>query len=260
MKNPFVSLTAIITLLFILSAKAQTPGKPIVPPDTVLKNMPNLLNYYSTCLRFDGNFIAYNEAGHVIDKGGFLKTLTTGNYLPVQVASKNKDWEYRLLKLHTTVNEDMRGLLKQIGLTEYGRYQMVGKSFPKFHYVDLNGNTYTPEKTKGKIVVLKAWFISCVPCVAEMPELNKLVEKYKGRKDIVFVSLACDSKKALQDFTKRTPFKYAVVPVKQNYIINTLHATGFPAHWIINKQGIVVSMTYDKDGMIAILNKEVLKK
>ena len=260
MKKNFVLLTAIVTLFFAFSANAQTPGKPMVPPDSVLKNIPNLLSYYGAYLRFDSDFTAYNEAGNVIDKGVFLKMLTTGNYLPVQVASKNKVWEYRLLKLHSNVNEDMRGMLKQIGLTEYGRYQMLGKPFPEFKYVDLKGNTYTTENTKVKIVVLKGWFISCAPCVAEMPELNKLTERYKSRKDILFVSMATDSKTKLQGFMKRTPFNYAVIPVKQDYVINNLHATGFPVHWIINKQGIVVHMSYDKDEMIAALNKEVIKK
>jgi len=97
-------------------------------------------------------------------------------------------------------------MLKQIGFTAYGCYQMEGKQFPKFHYVDLNGNTYTSENTKGKILVLKAWFISCKACVAEMPMLNKLTEEYKNRKDIVFVSIAWDSKKALEAFEKRVGF------------------------------------------------------
>ena len=150
-------------------------------------------------------------------------------------------------------------MLKQIGDTDYGLYAMVGKPFPPFHYVDLNGKVYTSENTKGKIVVLKAWFTSCIPCVAEMPELNRLTEQYKTRKDIIFISIAWNPKKALENFMKRTTFKYAIVPVKETYIEQTLHATGYPAHWIINKQGIVTSMSYDKDEMIAALRKEAGK-
>jgi len=260
MKKYLVFLIANVMLFFAVDAKAQTHYKAVVSPDSILKNMPNLLDYYSGHLRFDGDFIGYNEAGHVMGNGEFLKMLTTGNYLPVQVVSKKKAWEYQLLKLRSNVNEDVRGMLKQIGVTDYGRFLMVGKPFPQFSYTDLNGVTYNPQNTKGKILVVKGWFISCAPCVAEMPELNKLTEKYKDRKDIIFVSLATDPKKALQSFVKRTPFNYAVVPVKQDYIMNSLHATGFPVHWVINKQGVVVHMTYDKDEMIAALNKEAVRR
>ena len=161
-----------------------------------------------------------------------------------------------LYKLGKNTNDDVRGMLKQTGLTFYGCYQMEGKPFPEFHYVDLNGKVYTSENTRGKIMVVKAWFISCKPCVAEMPELNKLTEQYKNRKDIVFVSIAWDSKKALEAFEKRVGFKYAIVPVKASYIERDLHATGYPVHWVINKKGIVIKMTYDANEMIPVLRKE----
>ena len=176
-----------------------------------------------------------------------------------QLYSKYNAWEYQLYKLKPGVDRDAQIMLKQTGLTYYSIYQIKGKPVPDFHYVDLNGKVYTSANTKGKIVVLKAWSTSCIPCVAEMPELNKLVDKYKGRKDIVFVSIAFDSKEKLQKFTKRTLFKYAIVPVSIRYIQDTLHGTGYPIHWVINKQGVVVSMSYNKSDMIAALNKEAAK-
>jgi peroxiredoxin len=259
MRACFITLITISILFCAIGAESQVPVKPVVPPDSILKNMNNLLNYNSDHLRFSENFIAYDTHMKVIGKGQFLQQLTTGNYLPLQLYSKNNAWEYQLYKLNANTDDDLKRLLKQIGNTDYGFYQMVGRPFPEFHYVDLNGKVYTTQNTKGKIVVLKAWFTACIPCVAEMPELNKLTEKYKNRKDIVFISIAWNPKKALENFTKHTTFKYAVVPVKAAYIEQTLHATGYPAHWIINKDGIVVNMTYDKDEMIAALRKEVSK-
>jgi len=254
------ALLKIISVCLFLSVSAivdaQIPGKDVVPPEVILKNINTLLQYYTDHLKLDGDFAAFDTHGQVISKGEFLKQLTTGNYLPLQVYSKNKQWAYRLFRLSSHVDSDAQRMLKQIGDTDYGIYQTIGKPLPAFHYIDLNGNVYTPENTKGKIIVLKAWFISCVPCVKEMPELNQVVDRYKNRKDIIFVSIAFDSKAKLQAFTKRKLFKYAVVPVSADYIENTLHATGYPAHWIINKKGIVVSMSYDSETMIAALDKE----
>jgi len=259
MKTYFITLLAILNFFCITVVKSQSPGKAVVLPDSALKSMNNLMDYYSAHLRLTENFVAYDAHGKTIDKGQFLKELTTGDYLPLQLVSKTNAWVYQLYKLKPGTNDDVKAMLKQIGLTDYGFYQMVGKPFPSFHYVDLNGKVYTTENTKGKIVVLKAWFTSCIPCVKEMPELNKLTEQYKNRKDILFISIAWNPKKALEDFMKHTTFKYAVVPVEQSYIAQTLHATGYPAHWIINKQGIVTSMSYDKDEMIAALRKEAGK-
>jgi thiol-disulfide isomerase/thioredoxin len=46
---------------------------------------------------------------------------------------------------------------------------------------------------KGKIVVIKCWYIHCAACIKEFPEVNNLVRKYKDRKDIIFISLAEDT-------------------------------------------------------------------
>jgi peroxiredoxin len=259
MRTRLFFLLIITKLALANTASCQLRAKPVVSPDSIMKNINNFLEYNGDHLIFDGDFVAYDVQGRKMVNDEFFKMFATGDYLPLQLYSKNNAWEYQLYKLKSGVDRDAQIMLKQTGLTDYGIYQTKGKPFPNFHYVDLNGKVYTSANTKGKIVVLKAWFTSCIPCVAEMPELNKLVDKYKNRKDIIFVSIAFDSKEKLQKFAKRTLFKYSIVPVSADYIQDTLHATGYPAHWVINKQGVVVSMSYNSDEMIAALSKEAAK-
>ncbi len=255
MKTCLITFIIAVSLLFSDCAKSQVP----VQPEAILKNVSTLLDYNVNHLRLHGDFIAYDTHGNKISKGDLLQQLTTGNYLPLQVYSKGDNWEYHLYRLKANVDHDVQRMLQQIGYTYYGIYQNEGKPLPKFHFVDLKGNIYSPKNTQGKIVVLKAWYISCVPCVAEMPELNKLTEKYKNRKDIIFVSIAPDSKPALENFLKTHPFKYAVIPIDKKYLSDSLKVVGYPAHWVINKQGIVVNMSYDKDEMMSELQKETSK-
>jgi peroxiredoxin len=251
--------TAFVFMFLALATNAQTPGKAVVPADRILKNIKTVLQYYSEHLRFEGDFTAFDTHGKIMTKGMFLNQLTTGNYLPLQVYSKNQTWAYELFALGAHIDRDAQSMLKQIGIVSYGIYQILGKPFPDFHYVDINGKTYTSENTKGKIIVLKAWYIGCEPCVAEMPGLNQLVDKYKNRKDIIFISIALDSKAKLKAFTKHTLFKYKIVPTYIDYVQNKLHVSGYPAHWIIDKNGVVVSMSYDHNEMIAALDKEASK-
>ena len=46
-------------------------------------------------------------------------------------------------------------------------------------------NRIRTKDLKGKINVINFWFMKCAPCIAEIPALNTLVKKYKG-KDINF--------------------------------------------------------------------------
>lgn len=253
----YFKITLALTL-FALATQAQTTFKAVVPATRILKNSNTVLEYYSDHLKFNGDLTAFDVYGQVITKGKFLKQLATGNYLPLRIYSGSQTWTYKLVRLKSDVNSDAQQMLRQIGLVSYGIYQTLGKPIPDFNFVDLDGRRYTSENTRGKIVVMKAWFISCVPCVREMPELNQLVDRYKNRKDILFISIAWDPAEKLRAFSKRTIFNYKIAPTSIDYIQTTLHVTGYPAHWVIGKNGLVVSMSYDRNDMVAALNKEAM--
>lgn len=142
---------------------------------------------------------------------------------------------------------------------EYKNYKMEGKELPGFNFTDLDGTVYDKETTAGKIVVLKCWFIGCVPCVEEMPALNKLVNQYKNQRDIVFVSLAFDKKADLKKFLAKKTFDYAVVANQKDYLIKDAEVTSFPTHIVINKKGVVVKVVSSYEEMESALKKIVLK-
>lgn len=45
---------------------------------------------------------------------------------------------------------------------------------------DLDGNTYKLEDKKGKVVLVNLWATWCGPCIAEMPHLKEMQEKYRA--------------------------------------------------------------------------------
>ena len=92
---------------------------------------------------------------------------------------------------------------------------------------------------KGKIIVIKCWYIHCAACIKEFPQVNALVSKYKDRKYIVFVSLAEDTPEQLKTFLGRKPLLYSVIPNMKEYMNNALQLNSFPTHFIINKEGII---------------------
>ena len=58
--------------------------------------------------------------------------------------------------------------------------QKVGEDAQNFTGVNMNDETVELEKLKGKVVILTFWSTRCQICIAEIPKLNKLVDKYKG--------------------------------------------------------------------------------
>lgn len=251
------SALAYIFLFFILTYSSCTQsssyGVPVEDPAEILKDHTSFMNYIHR-LKLSEDFIALNTSSKIITKGEFLRQALSGTYLPLRLKSNNTVY-YQLYEINNSPNEIM--WLKYKVDREYKNYQMEGKELPGFDFTDLDGKVYSKKTTSGKIVVLKCWFIGCVPCVEEMPALNKLVNQYKNRKDIVFVSLAFDKKGDLRKFLARKIFNYAVVANQKNYIIKDLEVTSFPTHIVIDKKGKVVKVVGNYEEMRCVLKKLV---
>ena len=75
--------------------------------------------------------------------------------------------------------------------------EMNGKPSPAFTYENVKGVTTSLADLKGKYVYIDIWATWCAPCRAEIPDLKKLQEKFKGKK-IEFVSISIDKQKDIQ--------------------------------------------------------------
>jgi thiol-disulfide isomerase/thioredoxin len=66
--------------------------------------------------------------------------------------------------------------------SDYLRIPMVlGTQVPDLTFTDFNGATRRLSDFKGKYVLLDFWGTWCGPCVADIPELVKVYEQYRGR-------------------------------------------------------------------------------
>ncbi len=214
--------------------------------------------YQSRNISLSSNFIGLNEASDTIGKKQFLEKLVTENYIPLKLKSDKGIELYQLFKLDAKANKDIGSTIKNESLTNLQYLEMEGAALPEFEFIDLEGKRYTNDNTKGKFVILKTWFINCKACVAEFPELNELVEKYKQRKDIIFVSLAINTNSDLEKFLQKKKFEYKVIPNQKSFIEDKLNYQIYPTHLIVDKNGIVLKVLNKASQMIAFLEHEVI--
>lgn len=116
---------------------------------------------------------------------------------------------------------------------------MVGKPFPDFDLTSIDGKNYKLADLKGKVVVLNFWFIECYPCLAEFPDLNKVVKNFEG-KEVVFLALCAKGKiEKIRTLLKRRPIDYEVITSDFVYA-KTLGVEIFPVNMVINTEGYLV--------------------
>ncbi len=71
----------------------------------------------------------------------------------------------------------------------------VGRPSPDFKGEDINGKQMSLRDFRGKYVYIDMWATWCGPCQKELPYLEKLEKKFRGR-NITFVGLSIDADKA----------------------------------------------------------------
>jgi thiol-disulfide isomerase/thioredoxin len=91
---------------------------------------------------------------------------------------------------------------------------------------------------KGKVVVINCWFYGCAPCIAEIPALNQLAQKYENQA-VEFIALTRDSKEALAKyFFPKYDFKFQIVVDADSIIQEELKMLwGYPTTMIFDKTG-----------------------
>ena len=249
-------LIVLFSIFSVTCYGQATYGNPEINPTEIQRTYEIWQIYQKQQIMLSLDFVALNSDAKEISKSDFLEALKTGSYIPIKLKSEDATTYYKLFNIEPTSDTSIKATITQIAFDEFENLKMEGNAFPKFEFKDLNGNVVSNESMKGKIIVIKCWYIHCAACIKEFPAVNALAEKYKDRKDIIFLSLAEDTPEQLNKFLLKKPISYLVVPNMKIYMNETLHLNAFPTHFIINKEGSIAKVLSNSESLEVALEKE----
>jgi len=131
----------------------------------------------------------------------------------------------------------------------------INKPFPDLTFTRLDGKTISTKDLVGKCVVINTWFVGCPPCREEIPYLNKLVEKYKNNKEIVFIAIASNRKEELENYLAQNKFNY--IQTLTNSEFKKICGDVYPTNCVVNPKGII---TYYSEGGNDKIDLEIEKE
>ena len=107
-------------------------------------------------------------------------------------------------------------------------------------FSDLDNNIFNIQKFKGKNLLINYWATWCNPCLAEMPYMVELYEKYKNEDDIIFLFLSREELKTIKNYIPQDE-NLQRLPIFKVITDDEFFATsGIPTTFIINSDGEVV--------------------
>lgn len=119
----------------------------------------------------------------------------------------------------------------------------IGTKAPEIYlegiYNKVDGKTPSLKTLEGQIVILDFWAIWCSPCVAAIPENNKLYKKYKD-KGVQFIAITDDPKEKLENFIKKVKVDFWIGRDDNKQEFKNYNVNGRPQMYILNRDGIII--------------------
>ncbi len=116
----------------------------------------------------------------------------------------------------------------------------LAKDAPDFKLNSLDGKEVSFSDYKGKVVLVNFWATWCPPCLAEMPDLNKLYVDYKD-KGLQILGLTVSSRaKDIPKKVKQSGVTYPILLEAEPVAAKFGGFGAIPQTFIIDKKGKIV--------------------
>ena len=134
----------------------------------------------------------------------------------------------------------------------------VGGPAPSFELETLSGEIFKSSDLKNKAVILNFWATWCVPCIKEMPELNKAHASFKENDvEIIAINFA-ETRSKVDKFVSKHPINFPVLLDKYGNFSQDYRVRNLPVTYFISPDGIIMDTVFG--GITQQLIKKKLKQ
>lgn len=127
---------------------------------------------------------------------------------------------------------------------------------PRFNAKTTDGEKFTNETIRGKVVLLEFWTTWCPYCFVEAPFVDKIDHEYSNKGLIVLTINVGESKKTVKKYLDQHPRSTRIILTDDTNLAAMYEAVEYPIYVVIDRDGNVAATQHGAAGEEAL--REIL--
>jgi thiol-disulfide isomerase/thioredoxin len=129
---------------------------------------------------------------------------------------------------------------------------------PTFRATSMEGEKFSNESLKGKVVLLQFWATWCKYCRGDQPALDEITNEFADRGLVVLAVDVGESKKKVKNYLAESPRACKIVLTEDTNLAAMFAAKSYPLYVLIDREGNVVGTQHGAAGGEAL--RRLLRK
>src|ERR1017187_9980171 len=108
----------------------------------------------------------------------------------------------------------------------------------------LDGKIYNLDALRGHVVLLNFWATWCPPCRKEMPDMQKLYERFE-KKGLIVLAVSDEKRETVEGYLAKQSYTFPVLLDLDRKTNTAFYVEGIPKSFLFDRQGRLVAQSID---------------
>ena len=131
---------------------------------------------------------------------------------------------------------------------------------PEFALADLDNKRHRLSEYRGKVVLVNFWASWCVPCLREMPGMQRMADSLRDQAFEILAINVAEQQHRVQEFLNSMDISLTVLLDSDGSTLKAWQVRGLPTSFLIDAEGriryrVVGPIDWDSDEVLATIDK-----
>jgi thiol-disulfide isomerase/thioredoxin len=146
----------------------------------------------------------------------------------------------------------LKGLLAVAAILAMASAGSAVEPAPRFHATTMDGDKFSNESVKGKVVLVQFWATWCKYCRGDQAVVDELATEFSDRGLIVLAVDYLESKKTVKKYLAGMPRACKIVLTEDTNLSAMFAAKTFPLYVVIDRDGNIAGTQHGAGGAISL--------